>query len=81
MAITSRTASRVLLIAALLTAATAIGIATYGAIRGGPFLPVLGLVLVELVLTGVALGLRAQLLRQHPIEDPPAPARSAPPSA
>ena len=76
MAVTSRTASRVLLAAAILTAVTAMGVATYGAIRGGPFVPVLVIVLVQLAMTGVALGLRAQLLRQHPIEDIPPPARS-----
>ncbi|MEO0556590.1 MAG: hypothetical protein AAF170_00260 [Bacteroidota bacterium] len=75
MAVTSRTASRVLLGAAILTAITAMGVATYGAIRGGPFVPVLVIVLVQLVMTGMALGLRTQLLRQHPIEETPPPAR------
>lgn len=71
MAVTSRTASRVLLGAAILTAVTAMGVATYGAIQGGPFVPVLVIVLVQLGMTGLALGLRAQLLRQHPIEESP----------
>ncbi|GAB5536047.1 MAG: hypothetical protein Rubg2KO_22960 [Rubricoccaceae bacterium] len=75
MAVTSRTASRVLLASAILTALIAVGVATYGAIRGGPFVPVLVIVGVQLAMTGLALGLRAQLLRQHPIEEPP-PARS-----
>lgn len=68
MAVTARLASRVLLTAAILTAVTALAIVTYAAVRGGPFLPVLAIVLVELALVGIALGLRAQLLRQHPIE-------------
>ena len=54
-------------------------VATYGAIRGGPFVPVLFIVLIELGLAGAALMLRAQLLRQHPVEDTPTPARSETP--
>ena len=74
MAISSRTASRVLLVAALLTGGTALIVATYAAVRGGPALPVLTLVVMELGLCGAALALRKQLLRQHPVEEPsPAP--------
>ena len=80
MAVTARLASRVLLTAAVLTAGTALAIVTYAAVRGGPFLPVLALVLVELALVAVALGLRKQLLRQHPIDgDAPPPTDAEPP--
>lgn len=75
MAITSRTASRVLLLAAILAAGTAVIVVTYGAIQGGPLIPVLFIVLMELGLAGAALALRKQLLRQHPLEDATPPAR------
>lgn len=75
MAISSRTASRVLLVAAILTAGTALVIVTYAAVRGGPVIPVLIIVLMELGLAGAALALRKQLLRQHPVDASPAPTR------
>ena len=71
MAVSPRTASRVLLFGAILAAATAVIVATYAAIRGGPPLPVLALVLMELGLAGAALALRKQLLRQYPLDETP----------
>ena len=71
MALTSHTAARVLFVAAVLAAGTAAVVASFGAVRGGPFVPVLFIVLMELGIAGVALLLRAQLLRQHPPDVPP----------
>lgn len=70
MAVSSRTASRVLLVAGILNAGAALVIATMAALVDGPRVPLLVLTLMALGLSGAAFALRVQLLRQYPPEPP-----------